>query len=77
MGWRHPAFGSTVRRCHVNVILTDDQGYGDVGLHGNNDIRTPTFDRFAVEGVELTRFYVEPVCAPPRAALMTGRYRIA
>jgi arylsulfatase A-like enzyme len=56
------------------VILTDDQGFGDVGIHGNADIRTPTLDRFATEGVELTRFYVEPVCAPTRAALMTGRY---
>lgn len=56
------------------VILTDDQGFGDVGIHGNADIRTPTLDRFATEGVELDRFYVEPVCAPTRAALMTGRY---
>ena len=65
---------SRERPPNIIVILTDDQGYGDVGLHGNNAIRTPTFDRFAAEGVELTRFYVEPVCAPTRAALMTGRY---
>ncbi len=56
------------------LILTDDQGYGDVGVHGNAEIRTPNLDRFAREGVELSRFYVEPVCAPTRAALLTGRY---
>lgn len=56
------------------LILTDDQGFGDVGVHGNPDIRTPNLDRFAAEGLEIERFYVEPVCAPTRAALMTGRY---
>ena len=56
------------------VILTDDQGYGDIGVHGNKQILTPNLDRFARDSVELTRFYVEPVCAPTRAALMTGRY---
>ncbi len=59
---------------NIILILTDDQGYGDVGVHGNDKIRTPTLDRFATDGVELTRFYVEPVCAPTRSALMTGRY---
>lgn len=56
------------------VVLTDDQGYGDLGAHGNDRIRTPRLDRMAAEGVEFERFYVEPVCAPTRAALMTGRY---
>ncbi len=63
-----------VRRPNIILILTDDQGYGDAGVHGNSQIRTPALDRFAREGVELTRFYVEPVCAPTRAALLTGRY---
>ena len=61
-------------RPNVIVVLTDDQGYGDVGIHGNQAIATPNLDRFAAEGVELTRFYCSPVCAPTRACLMTGRY---
>jgi arylsulfatase A-like enzyme len=60
-------------RPNVVVLITDDQGIGDVGLHGNDQIRTPHLDRFAREGVRLTRFYVNPVCAPTRASLMTGR----
>ena len=65
---------ATERRPNVIIILTDDQGFGDAGVHGNDKIRTPNLDRFAREGVEFTRFYVSPVCAPTRASLMTGRY---
>ena len=59
---------------NVVVVLTDDQGYGDFGVHGNPHVRTPHLDRFASEGIRLTRFYSSPVCAPTRASLMTGRY---
>jgi arylsulfatase A len=59
---------------NIILLLTDDQGYGDIGIHGNDKIQTPNLDRFATEGVEFTRFYVSPVCAPTRASLMTGRY---
>ena len=62
------------RRPNVILILTDDQGYGDLGCHGNKIIKTPNLDRFAAENVEFTRFYVCPTCAPTRAGLMTGRY---
>ena len=62
------------RRPNVILIMTDDQGYGDLGCHGNRQIRTPNLDRLAAQGVELTRFYNCPVCAPTRANLMTGRY---
>ena len=55
-------------------ILTDDQGYGDVSLHGNDKIRTPNMDRIAREGMQFTQFHVNPVCSPTRASLMTGRY---
>jgi arylsulfatase A-like enzyme len=65
---------SSSTRPNVIVVLTDDQGYGDFGVHGNPHVRTPHLDRFATEGVRLTRFYSSPVCAPTRASLMTGRY---
>ncbi|QDT92039.1 Arylsulfatase [Gimesia algae] len=58
---------------NVIVILTDDQGYGDVGFHGNSKINTPYLDRMAEKSIELTRFYCSPVCAPTRASLLTGR----
>lgn len=59
---------------NVIVVMTDDQGYGDIGIHGNQLVRTPNLDRFAQEGTQLTQFYCSPVCAPTRASLMTGRY---
>ena len=58
---------------NVILIMTDDQGYGDVGVKGNDKIKTPHLDRFASEGLDFTRFYCSPVCAPTRASLMTGR----
>ncbi len=61
-------------RPNVLVIITDDQGHGDLGIHGNPVIQTPNLDRLARDSVRLTRFQVAPVCAPTRASLMTGRY---
>ncbi len=61
-------------RPNVILFLTDDQGWGDLGSHGNPYVKTPNLDAFAREAVELTRFHVSPVCAPTRASLMTGRY---
>ena len=54
--------------------MTDDQGYGDFGVTGNDIIETPAMNRLAAESVSFDRFYVSPVCAPARAALLTGRY---
>jgi arylsulfatase A len=59
---------------NVILIITDDQGWAEVGVHGNRDIETPNLDRLAAEGVRFARFYAEPVCTPTRAELMTGRY---
>lgn len=59
---------------NILLVLTDDQGWGDLGCHENPHLKTPNIDRFATEGIEFTRFYVSPVCAPTRASLMTGRY---
>ncbi len=61
-------------RPNILLMVTDDQGYGDVGHHGNNVLRTPNLDRLAREGVEFTQFVVMPNCSPTRASLMTGRY---
>jgi arylsulfatase A-like enzyme len=62
------------KRPNVLLIMTDDQGWGDFGFHGNPHLKTPHLDRLASESVELTQFYVSPVCSPTRASLMTGRY---
>ncbi len=63
---------------HPNILLmvSDDQGFWDVGVNGNPDIETPALDRLARQGVNLTRFYAAPVCSPTRAGLMTGRYAL-
>jgi len=63
-------------RPNVLLILTDDQGYGDLSLHGSPHLKTPAMDRIGREGVRLDRFYVSPVCAPTRASLLTGRYHL-
>lgn len=68
------AAASTTRPPNVILILTDDQGYGDVGIHGNPHLRTPNMDSIARQGVQFTQFHSSPVCSPTRAALMTGRY---
>jgi arylsulfatase A-like enzyme len=70
------AFSTTAadRRPNVVVIITDDQGYGDLGIHGNPKIKTPHLDEFSRQSVRLKNFYVSPVCAPTRASLLTGRY---
>jgi arylsulfatase A len=57
----------------VLLVLTDDQGWGDVRSHGNDRIDTPVMDRIAAEGARFSRFFVSPLCAPTRAALLTGR----
>ncbi|EMI54395.1 arylsulfatase [Rhodopirellula sallentina] len=65
---------ATESQPNVIVILTDDQGYGDMSCHGNPWLRTPNLDRMHAESVRLQNYHVDPVCTPTRAALMTGRY---
>ena len=62
------------RRPNVVVILADDQGWGDLSVHGNVNLRTPNIDSLARQGALLERFFVCPVCAPTRAEMLTGRY---
>jgi len=67
---------SAASRPNVIVILADDLGYGDTGVYGSKIIRTPNIDALAASGTRFTAGYVtNPVCAPSRAALMTGRYQ--
>lgn len=61
-------------RPNILFILTDDQGIGDLSLHGNDSIRTPNMDALLTSGARLTRFYVSPVCAPTRASFLSGMY---
>jgi arylsulfatase A-like enzyme len=60
-------------RPNVVYIVSDDQGWKDVGYHGS-DIKTPNLDKLARDGARLEQFYAQPMCTPTRAALMTGRY---
>lgn len=68
--------GDAPRRPNVVVILTDDQGYGDLSRHGNPVLKTPNLDRLAERSVRLERFLVNPLCAPTRASILTGRYAL-
>ncbi|MBU2904168.1 arylsulfatase [Arenibacter algicola] len=64
------------KRPNVIIVVTDDQGFGDLGYYGNPHVQTPTLNSFAKESVRFDQFIVSPVCAPTRASLMTGRYSL-
>lgn len=59
---------------NIVLIITDDQGYGDLGCHGNPQIKTPHLDKLHAKSLRLTDYHVSPTCAPTRAALMTSHY---
>lgn len=63
-----------VRRPNVLIVLTDDQGWGDLSGHGNGNLETPNIDQLRLDGASIDRFFVCPVCAPTRAEFLTGRY---
>ena len=61
---------------NIVIILTDDQGYHDLGCYGSSRVETPNIDRMASEGILFTDFYAQTVCGPSRAALLSGCYPI-
>lgn len=63
-----------VAKPNIVHIVADDLGWKDVGFNGCTDIRTPNLDALAAGGAKFTQFYVQPMCTPTRACLMTGRY---
>lgn len=67
-------FGSKERPPNVILIITDDQGYGELSAHGHPYLKTPSMDKLHAESVRLTDYHVDPTCSPTRAALLTGRY---
>jgi arylsulfatase/arylsulfatase A len=68
------AFTSAAERPNVLIVLTDDQGFGDLGFQGNPVLKTPNIDAFAKASVNMTQFHVSPVCSPTRSSMLTGRY---
>ncbi len=69
-----PMYGQNSPKPNVVLVLTDDQGMGDLGCMGNTIIKTPNIDQFYQESVRLTNYHVSPTSAPSRSSLMTGRY---
>jgi arylsulfatase A-like enzyme len=76
VGTGRMAFAQSNSATKPNIIhiVADDLGWKDVGFNGCADIKTPNIDKLAATGAKLSQFYVQPMCTPTRAALMTGRY---
>ncbi len=65
---------ASAARPNVILVMTDDQGYGDLGCHGNPILKTPHLDKLHAESIRFTDFHVSPFCTPTRAALMSGNH---
>lgn len=70
----HSAASLWATQPNIILIVADDLGWKDLGFQGATDLRTPNLDRLAREGARFEQFYVQPMCTPSRAALLTGRY---
>ena len=66
--------GCNKKRPNIILVITDDQGYGDLSCHGNPILKTPNLDALHADSVRLTNFHVSPTCAPTRSALFSGRH---
>ena len=73
LSWK-PASQNDLQKPNLVIILSDDQGWGDFSISGNRNLETPNIDRLAEDGAFFNNFYVEAVCSPTRAELLTGRY---
>ena len=67
---------SARRQPNIILILTDDQGYADLGCHGNPVIKTPNIDLLHSESVRFTDFHVSPTCSPTRSSLLSGKHEL-
>ena len=72
--WTSPGFSDNLTRPNVVVVITDDQGYGDLSCHGNPVLQTPGIDQLYAESVRLVDYHVAPTCSPSRAALQSGHW---
>ena len=70
----NPLFLVAQDKPNIIIMMTDDQGYGDLGFHGNPYLKTPHIESIAQGGIEMTHFFTYPNCSPTRAGLLTGRY---
>jgi len=70
----HTALLSQTEKPNIIIMMTDDQGYGDIGAHGNPYLKTPNIEAIGKDGLEMTHFFAYPNCSASRAALLTGRY---
>ncbi len=70
----HTLHAADADKPNVVMILTDDQGWGDLSVHGNTNLATPKIDQLAQEGALFENFYVCHLCAPTRAEMLTGRF---
>ena len=61
------------KKPNIILILTDDQGYGDLSIHGSPDVQTPNMDKLKTQSASLEDFHVSPTCGPTRSAIMSGR----
>ncbi len=74
MGMAKPVSSPSNNYPNVVMVISDDQGYGDLGCYGNKIVKTPNLDELYKKSTRLTNFIVSPICSPTRASLMTGRY---